>query len=273
MLVSERCLSVRLVVNVKKTLEQNAQLYFEKAKKARKKIEGAEEALKRTRKKLESLEAESCEDEERLTKQKRARKKEWYEKFRWFFSSEGFLVVGGRDATTNEIIIKKHMDKDDIVFHTDMAGSPFFVVKKNSQKGKDIIGEATIMETANATFAFNSKAWKAGLMSARVFWVMPEQVTKEAQAGEYLQKGAFMIRGKTNYVPVEVDVAIGMTKDDAFMCGSYAAVKANCRKVLKISHGKDKPSDIAKKIRKEFGGGDLDEIIRVLPSGNMGLKI
>ena len=30
-----------------------------------------------------------------------------YMKFRWFISSDGFLCLGGRDATSNEIIIKK----------------------------------------------------------------------------------------------------------------------------------------------------------------------
>jgi len=47
--------------------------------------------------------------------------KEWYEKFRWFISSDDFLILGGRDATSNEIVIKKHTEKNDLVFHR-----PFF---------------------------------------------------------------------------------------------------------------------------------------------------
>ena len=43
--------------------------------------------------------------------EKKNRKQEWYEKFHWFFSSEDFLCIGGKDATSNEIIIKKHTEK------------------------------------------------------------------------------------------------------------------------------------------------------------------
>lgn len=31
----------------------------------------------------------------------------WFEKFNWFISSEGYLVLSGRDAQQNEILIKR----------------------------------------------------------------------------------------------------------------------------------------------------------------------
>ena len=79
-----------------------------------------------TKHKLELLlKQESKFLEETAVKQaNRQKKREWYEKFHWFFSSEGFLCVGGKDATSNEVIIKKHLEKNDLVLHTDMAGSP-----------------------------------------------------------------------------------------------------------------------------------------------------
>ena len=103
-----------------RSVGENASLYYEQAKKARKKVEGARAALASSRLRLEELGRE---------KEAAAKpvKKEWFEKFRWFVSSEGFLCIGGRDATTNEIVVKKHVEKDDLVFHTEMAGSPFFV--------------------------------------------------------------------------------------------------------------------------------------------------
>ena len=90
-------------------------------------MEGAKKALTETKKKLELLlKQESKFLEETAVKQaNRQKKREWYEKFHWFFSSEGFLCVGGKDATSNEVIIKKHLEKNDLVLHTDMAGSPF----------------------------------------------------------------------------------------------------------------------------------------------------
>ncbi|MFC1753036.1 NFACT RNA binding domain-containing protein [Thermoproteota archaeon] len=262
---------MKITLNIKKTLEQNASVYYEKAKKSKKKLEGARKALEESRKKYKKQEktttAELAEAEEKA-KPKKKRAKKWYEKFRWFYTSDGFLCIGGRDATTNEIVIKKNTDKDDVVFHTDMAGSPFFVIKKNSQPDKDI-SETAKQEATDATLAF-SRAWKLGLVNASVFNVSPDQVTKEAQSGEYIPKGAFMIRGKTNYLPPRNQIAIG-AYEDTVMAGPLDAVKAHCKEYLQIIRGKRKSSDVAKSIRKKLGG-ELDDIIAALPPGNCDIK-
>ena len=180
---------MQLTLNYTKSLEQNASLYFEKAKKFKKKAHGTEEALKRLQQKLSELQKQSM---QKIAEQEKAEKKqikhEWYEKFRWFHSSEGFLVIGGRDATSNEMVIKKHTEKNDIVFHTDMAGSPFFVIKTEGRTP----GQVTLQEVANATSIY-SRAWKLGLATVDVFHVKPEQVSKETKPGEYMPKGAFIL--------------------------------------------------------------------------------
>jgi len=259
---------VKLVLDLKKSIEENASDYYEKAKKLKKKISGAEEALQKSLKKLKQLEAKK---EMIAAKEKESkvieRKKEWYEKFRWFISSDSFLVLGGRDATSNEIIIKKHTDKNDLVFHTDLAGSPFFVVKSDNKT----IPESTLKEVADATCTF-SRVWKLGLQSTDVFYVSPEQVSRKAQSGEYLTKGAFMIYGKTNYIENKVNLAIGITKDHAIMSGPVEAIKKNCEKFLILKQGDEKVSSIAKKINFKLGKGlDLDDIIRAMPAGNFKL--
>ena len=255
---------MKITVKVTESVEKNAAVYYEKAKKAKAKIVGATEAVERAKKKIEQL-----------RKQKKVEKKEevvekgkpqWYHKFRWFISSQGFLCVGGRDATTNEIIIKKHADKDDIVFHTDMAGSPFFVIKTEGKKP----GKATMQECADATVSF-SRAWKGSFMTSPVFWVKPEQVTKEAKAGEYLGRGAFMIKGKTNYIENKMNVAVGITKDNFIMAGPVEAVEKHCQKHVEIVQGNEKVSAIAKLIRRQIGG-ELDEIIRTMPPGGCKIK-
>ena len=38
-----------------------------------------------------------------------ARKPHWFEKFRWFVSSDGIIVVAGSDAQQNEQLVKKYM--------------------------------------------------------------------------------------------------------------------------------------------------------------------
>ncbi|MBI2574796.1 DUF814 domain-containing protein, partial [Candidatus Woesearchaeota archaeon] len=136
---------MKLTLDITKSPEQNSALYYEKAKKAKRKLEGAEKALAESRKKLaQLLQKKQLDDEKAQKSAAKTRDRKWFEKFRWFVSSEGMLLVGGRDATTNEIIIKKHTETGDLVFHTDMAGSPFFVVKTEGKKP----GEETITEAA-----------------------------------------------------------------------------------------------------------------------------
>lgn len=251
---------------IDKTVEENASIYFEKAKKCKKKMKGALETLEKNIKKLKTIELK--ETKQVVIPEKLKRKKAWYEKFRWFYSSEGFLVIGGRDATTNDIVVKKHMDPTDLVFHTDMAGSPFFIIKSD---GKEI-GEKTKEETAQATASYNSRAWKAGLSTLDVFYVKPDQVTKQAQSGEFLGKGSFMIRGKTTYLHPKLELAIGV-KDDIVIGGPVESIKANADQYMIITQGKQKSSTIAKKIKNKFKLNlDLDDIIRFLPAGGCEIK-
>lgn len=251
---------MELSLNFNKSVEENAAIYFEKAKKAKKKIAGARIAIEKAKEKLELIEKENAKEEPLAVKERRTL--DWYEKFRWFYSSEDFLVIGGRDATTNEIVIKKHMQKEDIVFHTDMAGSPFFVIKCEGKKPSN----ETLQETADATACF-SRAWKLGMATTEVFHVSPEQVSKTAESGEYMAKGAFMIRGKVAYIKPNMQLAVGL-KDGKIMCAAVNAVKKHCKKYFMLEQGEKKPSDIAKLVKKEIGG-EIDEIIRCLPSGNI----
>ncbi len=261
---------MRITLHFLKTIEENAALYFEKAKKAKKKKDGAEKALAISRKKLkEALQEEQQREEERAKQQQGQmlqQKKEWYEKFHWFYSSEGFLVIGGRDAITNELVIKKHTQKGDFIFHTDMQGSPFFVIKA---EGKPL-GEKSLEEAAAATAIF-SRAWKLGFVNVRAGWVTPEQVSKTAKHGEYLVRGAFIISGKMHYVDHDLRFAIGV-KEGKIISGPYGAVAKHAEKFVEIVQGNEKPSVLAKKLQARFKAGTIDEIIRMLPAGNGKLK-
>jgi hypothetical protein len=203
--------------------------------------------------------------EEAKKLEKKERKREWYEKFHWFISSEEFLCIGGKDATSNEIVVKKHTEKEDLVFHTDMAGSPFFVIK-NGQEATEI----TIEETAQAVAVY-SKAWKLGHTTADVFYVKPEQVSKEAQTGEYMSKGSFMVRGKTTYLHPKLEYAIGLLNEE-IIGGPINAIKKRTKNFVKVISGKEKKSSLAKKIKSKLKGGDLDDIIKFLPAGGGMIK-
>jgi len=243
---------MKLVLDTTKSLEENAAFYFEKAKKAKRKLEGLETATAITRSKLQAMEKEATEKKEQkhyLAPQE----KKWYMKFHWFVSTDGFLCIGGKDATTNEIIIKKHLDKGDLVFHTDLAGSPFFVIKS---EGKTIPQE-TKEEAAQATASF-SRAWNQGFTTAEVYAVSPEQVKKELG----LPKGAFMIHGKREYFKPIVKLYIGMNKENYLEC---SPVK---KEFTVIQGGKktDAAKFLQKKIMEKYNiKFSVDEILQLLP--------
>lgn len=249
---------MKVEIDMTKTVEQNAALYYEKAKKAKRKIQGAEDALKSTEKKLLTIKPEMKKKELKIVM---TRKKKWYEKFRWFVSSEGFLCIGGRDATTNDILIRKHMQKGDLVFHTEIVGSPFFLVKAEGKK----VGNKTIEEAAQATASY-SRAWKHGVTITEVYYIKPEQVKKELG----LPKGTFMIHGKRNYLKPILQLAVGK-KEDTIIGGPVTAIMKQTNNYVIIDQGDMKTSDIAKKIRVKLGGG-LEEIQSFLPPGKGKIK-
>ena len=252
----------RITLDITKSVEKNAEVYFNRSKKAKKKLEKTIKALERIKKKKEQIDRTKEQEKE---KQTIPQKQEWYEKFHWFISSEGFLVIGGKDATSNEIVIKKHTDPKDIVFHTDISGSPFFVIKTENKIPKEI----TLKETATATASY-SKAWKLGVTTVDVFYVNPDQVTKTTKAGEYMPKGAFMVYGKKNYIKSELQLAIGL-KDDKVMAAALSTIKKHTKDYLIIQQGKQKKSAIAKSIQIKLKS-HVDDIIRALPTGGCSIK-
>ena len=259
----------KVTLTINRSIEKNTAIYYEKAKKAKKKLKGTKKALEISQKKLEELKKKKLKEIEKIKQQAKKKpkpaKQKWYEKFRWFYSSEGFLCIGGRDATTNEIIIKKHTEKNDLVFHTKIEGSPFFVIKTEGKKPS----KATLEETAQATVSY-SRAWKLGIQGLETFYVKPEQLSKQAPSGEYVEKGAFIVKGKMNFVHANLKLAIGI-KNRKVIGGPVNAIKKNAEKYVVIIQGKQKTSSAAKQTQKKIGGS-LDEIIRFVPAGGVQVK-
>ena len=249
---------MKVLLDVTQTLDKNASYYYEKAKKAKRKMDGAKAAYQAALQRLARLDANEQKAKAKPVVQER--KKQWYEKFRWFHTSEGFLCLGGRDATTNDILVKKHTDKEDWVFHTEMAGAPFFVLKAEGKTP----GEASLQEAATAAASY-SKAWGLGLATAEVYAIRPHQLSKSAPAGQYLGKGAFTVEGKRTYFTPTLQVALGK-KEDSLIGGPPQAIQAQTRDLFMILPGEKKSSDLAKTLHKRWGF-PLEDIQRFLPPG------
>jgi len=262
-------------IELTKTVEENAEEYYEGSKEARRKVEGAKEALEQTRQELEELEANKEEidvEDAFRDKEQEKKSKEWYEKFRWFFSSDGFLVIGGRDQQTNESLVKKQMEQYDRYAHADSAGAPSVVVKNPDQEE---IPESTLEEAGKLAISY-SKDWKMGVTADDAYAVDPDQVTKDPESGEYLGTGAFVIRGERDYMRnLSVSVAVGCLERDGEavpMGGPVTAIQEHCTHFVEVRPGDTKKSELAKQIQHHLHEAtgedfDLDRIARSLPPG------
>lgn len=258
------------VIDPKITIPENAENYYEKAKKAKRKINGALIAIENTKKQLEEIKAKKDVAMERVAVPKKRVKKnlKWYEKLRWFLSSDGTLVVGGRDANSNENVVKKYLEPNDIYLHADIHGASSTAIKLNGGELNDNL----LKESGEFAASFSS-AWSLGFTSQDVFWVHPDQVSKTPESGEFLAKGSFVIRGHRNYIRgARVKLAIGIVDYEGkrIMIGPIEAVEAHCENYVVIKPGYTKKEAIAKKIIHKINEDDLltlDDIIRVLPSG------
>ncbi len=60
------------------------------------------------------------------------RKPLWFEKFNWFLTSENFLVLSGRDAQQNELLVKRYLRKDDLYVHADLHGAATTILRNEA---------------------------------------------------------------------------------------------------------------------------------------------
>jgi predicted ribosome quality control (RQC) complex YloA/Tae2 family protein len=270
-------------LSLRHSIYENAAGYYAKAKKAEKKMEGVKKALLETENKIKRLKERSVEHLKAPELPPKRRKRAWYEKFLWFHSSDGFLVIGGRDATTNEILIKKHMEPNDKVFHADIHGAPFVLVKTDGK----VPPEQTMKEAAQLAASY-SRAWKEMLGSADVYWISPQQISKSPPTGQYLEKGAFIISGQKNYVrnvPLTIAVGIKMEGENLMVIGGPPeAIAKQTNVYVEVSPGEKQSGELAKQIRRELAEKApenmrrqvseiaLEEIQRFIPSGRGKVK-
>lgn len=251
----------KIELDFRKSVEENAESFYEDSKWAKEKMEKAREKMAETEEEKKEIEKKSEEefieeDKERGKPEEKVEvKKEsgWYKKYRWFKTSEGFLVIAGKNADQNEEIIKKHAEENNIVIHPDLPGSPFTVIKA---EGKDIQPLA-VREAAEFCASF-SDAWKNNYGSIDVYWVKPDQITKEAPAGENIEKGSFMIEGEKNYLKkteLKISVGVQLNREEneiRLLNGSTQAVGVRSDYFVTLNPGDTEKNELARQIKNKL---------------------
>ncbi|HEX9861920.1 MAG TPA: ribosome rescue protein RqcH [Candidatus Bathyarchaeia archaeon] len=272
-------------VNLRRTLFENAAEFYERGKKAKQKAAGATAALEESRRKYAEIE-QNLRDAETLQQTKPAEaikelvkrkveSKQWYEKFRWFTSSDGFLIVAGKDAVSNEVLVKKYAAADDAVFHADITGAPFVVIKTEGKPPS----EQALREAGEFAAAF-SRAWREAFGSVDVYWVKPEQLSKSGPSGEYVPHGAFAVNGKRNWLRnVPLRLAVGVVDDGevSFVGGAVEAVRAKAKTYVILEPGDAEGKELLKQVlralmvklpkeqREKVGKASIEQVREFVP--------
>ncbi len=270
-LKDEKGKNIEINLDFRKSVSENAEDAYESSKKFQDKIQGAKDALKKTEENLDKLKEKEVLKQEK-NKEKSNQKNFWFERFRWFISSEGNIVVAGKDAKSNEIVVKKYLNDGDRYCHADVHGAPSCVIKnKNIENDTIKISEKTLEEACIFAASY-SKAWNQ-FAEAQSYWVLPEQVSRTPESGEYLPKGAFIIRGKRNHFRCKLEIAIGEIKIKdvkKIMAGPIKAVNSKSEKYVIINPGQEKKNVVANKLSKIFNV-QIEDIQKILPPGDINI--
>jgi predicted ribosome quality control (RQC) complex YloA/Tae2 family protein len=258
-------------------VEKNADRLYTGAKAIEEKREGALEAIENTREELAALQErreEYLEGESEAKASDQAeeagetdwlarrsipvkRPEKWYDRFRWFRTSDGFLVLGGRDADQNEELVSKYMEPADYFFHSQAHGGPATILKTSdpSETARDVeVPQRSLEEAAQFAVTF-STVWKDNRYSGDVYMVSGDQVSKTPESGEYLEKGGFAIRGDRTYfddTPVGAAVGITCEPETRVVGGPPEPIQTQAETAIRIEPGRYAQGDLAKRLYRTF---------------------
>ncbi|MCX8194490.1 MAG: NFACT RNA binding domain-containing protein [Candidatus Micrarchaeota archaeon] len=247
----------------RKSAKENASELYRQAKELALKQKGALAALQKAEEELGRVAAEQAS----ALKEKKGpimkRKREWYERYRWFFTSGRRLVVAGRDAKQNDLLVAKVMGDSDLFFHADIQGAPATILiggKWASQKEK---------QEAAQFAASHSSAWKAGAAAVDVYAVEKRQLSKHAQGG-YVGAGGFAISGEREWFrATPLGLALGK-KEGVVVCLPLCHDDSQKMR-FSLFPGVTEKGEAAKAMAKAISAS-VDEILLALPSGKFSIK-
>ncbi|MEA2044737.1 MAG: NFACT family protein, partial [Thermoproteota archaeon] len=101
----------KIKIDLNSSLPTTASALFNESKKQKAAIGSIEKLLKKTENELEKVVKKG--ESAKQVSVTQVRKKNWFERYRWFYTTDGVLAIGGRDSSSNSAIIRKHLQKND----------------------------------------------------------------------------------------------------------------------------------------------------------------
>jgi hypothetical protein len=189
---------------------------------------------------------------------------EEYQKYKWFYTASGKLVVGGKNATQNDELIRtlKQKGKEHIVMHTSMPGSPFTCIVAAPEE----LSKQDRLECAIFTGAF-SKAWKAGNSTVIVDIFRLSQLTKRTG----MKTGTWGVNGYVEKSSVPLKLVLTRQKG-VLRAVPELTVKKKKDAFFIITPGAIEKADLLPKLEVESGHAfHKEEVLAALPAGGVKL--
>ena len=167
------------------------------AEKEKKTAQQSERAMKSAEQKVKQDLKKGLKQEKPLMQP--LRQQMWFDKFLWFISSDGYLVLAGKDAVQNEMLYTRHLRKGDIYCHAEVQGAASVIIKNNPADPESPVPPSTLSQ-AGILSVSTSTAWDSKAVIA-AWWVKAEQVSKTLPNGQILPPGSFTVTGEKNFLP------------------------------------------------------------------------
>ncbi len=182
-----------------------------------------------------------------------------YKKYKWFYTKSGKLVVGGKSAEGNDMLLRELQatKKDHIIMHTKTPGSPFCSVVSDIAD----VSEKDIQECAVFTGCF-SRAWKEGHETAVIDTFRLSQLSKN----KLMKTGTWQVNGKIIQKNAALELAIVIQEK---IVRAVPIVSSDKDKIIAyVKPGKvDKVETVAKTKIAGLKKLNKEQLIAALPAG------
>ena len=185
-----------------------------------------------------------------------------YKNYRWFFTSNGSLVIGGKSDEQNELVLTNFLKPNYVIMHTSAPGSSFMIIQSDKPSKNDI------EETAIFTGCF-SKQWKTGSKKINIDIFKGSQIYKIKS----MKTGTFGVKGDKKTIKIKPELILVIQN------GKFRAVPSTIKekKLAEIKQGnlsKEEASEkLAKIIKDKFHlPVHKDEIMSAIPSDKLSVK-
>ena len=153
---------VHIPLSVHENAHGNARLLYEKYRLAKEKADKTMEASSKALKAAEATAQKQLSEAQRskkvLSSLTTPRKVYWFEKFYWFITTENYLVLAGRDAQQNEVLVKKYLRQGDAYVHADIHGAASCILRGKRQRVSPLPHQSSKVNTGTVGLPLSEQA-------------------------------------------------------------------------------------------------------------------